>query len=112
MTEIGDELRSNAIVLRVKAREAEEQWLAKRGLSKGLHRKGNAIARQRRRRTECPTEPKAAAGHRRYRKKQLGKLGAASKVRRIDPKHWQAVMMRNSLKKKRPLAALYQQRNI
>jgi hypothetical protein len=68
-----------------RAREAEEQWRAERGLSKGLHRKGNVKARERRRRAECPDEPKANVRHRRYREKRLGKLGAASEVRRIDP---------------------------
>ena len=60
-----------------RAREAEKQWRAELGLSKGLHRRGNAIRRESRRRAECPKEPKAAVRYRRYRKKQLGKLGAA-----------------------------------
>lgn len=85
MTKIEDEIRKNAKSLPERAREAEEQWRAERGLSKGLHRRGNAMARERRRRAECPKEPKAAVRHRRYRKKQLGKFGAASEVRRIDP---------------------------
>jgi hypothetical protein len=68
-----------------RAREAEEKWRADRGLSKGLHRRGNAKARELRRRAECPDEPKANVRHRRYREKRLGKLCAASKVRRIDP---------------------------
>lgn len=68
-----------------RAREVEEKWRTKRGLSKGLHCTGNAMARERRRRAECPAEPKAAVRFRRYLKKQLGKLGAASTVRYIDP---------------------------
>ena len=68
-----------------RAREAEEEWRSERGLSKGLHCRGNAMARERRRRVECPKEPKAAVRYRRYRKKQFGKLGAASTLRRIDP---------------------------
>ena len=68
-----------------RAREAEEQWRADRGLSQGLHRKGNAIAQERRRSAECPKEPRANVRYRRYCKKRLGKLGAASKVRVIDP---------------------------
>jgi len=68
-----------------RAREVEEQWRAELRLSKGLHQRGNAMARERRRRAECPKEPKAAVRYRRYRKKQLGKFGAASEVRRIDP---------------------------
>ena len=71
--------------LRERAREVEKQWRAELGLSKELHRRGNAMAREARRRVECPKEPKAAVRHRRYRKKQLGKFGAASEVRRIDP---------------------------
>jgi hypothetical protein len=67
-----------------RAREAEEKWRAERSLSKGLHLRGNAMARERRRQVECPKEPKAAVRYRRYRKKQLGKLGPASKVRRVD----------------------------
>lgn len=85
MTKIEDEMRKNAKSLRVRAREAEEQWRAERGLSKGLRRRGNAMVREARRRVECPKEPKAAVRYRRYRKKQLGKFGAASEVRRIDP---------------------------
>ncbi len=68
-----------------RARETEKEWRDELGLSKGLHRKGNATARAHRRSTECPKEPKATVRHRRYRKRQLGKLGAASKVRCIDP---------------------------
>ena len=67
-----------------RSREIEEDWRAKHGLSKGLHRKRNTIAGERRRQAECPKEPKAAVRYRRYRKKQLGKLGPASRVRRID----------------------------
>jgi hypothetical protein len=91
MSEIDDELMGHGKVLRGRAREAEELWRAARGLSKGLHRKANAEARERRRRTECPTEPKATVRYRRYRKKQLGKLGAASKVRRIDQRPGEVV---------------------
>ena len=85
MTKIEDEMRKNAQSLRVRARKAEEQWRAELGLSKELHRRSNAMAREARRRVECPKEPKAAVRYRRYRKKQLGKFGAASEVRRIDP---------------------------
>jgi hypothetical protein len=72
-------VRHFAKSLAERAREAEEKWRAERSLSKGLHCKGNATARERRQRKECPKEPKAAVRYRRYRKKQLGKLGAASK---------------------------------
>ena len=68
-----------------RAREAEEKWRVEQRLSKGLHRKGNAIAQERRRSAECPKEPRANVRYRRYCKKRLGKLGAASKVRVIDP---------------------------
>lgn len=66
-----------------RAREVEEQWRKDLGLSKGLHRRGNAIAGQRRRQQECPIESRGALRYRRYRNKQLGKLGAASKVRQV-----------------------------
>jgi hypothetical protein len=82
--EVRDE-RQSTKSLPERAREAEEQWRTELRLSKGLHRRGNATAREHRRRAECPKEPKAAVRYRCYRKKQLGKLGAASKVRRIDP---------------------------
>jgi hypothetical protein len=85
MTKIEDELRANAKVLRTRARESEERWREARGLTALLDRKGNAKARKRRRRAECPKEPKANERHRRYRDKQLGKMGAASTVRSIDP---------------------------
>ena len=91
MSEIDDELMGHGKVLRGRAREAEELWRAARGLSKGLHRKANAEARERRRRTECPKEPKANVAHRRYRDRQLGKMGAASCVRRIDPRTGEVV---------------------
>ena len=85
MTVIGDELKANAKRLNARATEIEKRWREARGIGKGLHRKGNAMATKRRRRAECPTEPKAAVRHRRYRDKQLGKIGAASTVRSIDP---------------------------
>jgi len=81
--EVRDE-RQSTKSLPERAREAEEQWRAEHGLSKGLHRRGNATAREHRRRAECPKEPKAAVRYRRYREKQYGKFGAASKVRLVD----------------------------
>ena len=84
MTTIGDELKENAKRLRARASKIEERWRKARGIGKGLHRKGNAMAGKRRRRAECPKEPKANVRHRLYRDKQLGKMGAASKVRRIE----------------------------
>lgn len=84
-TKTGDELKGNAKRLRARAREIEERWRETRGIGKGLHRKGNATSGKRRRRAECPTEPKAAVRHRRYRDGKLGKMGAASTVRRVDP---------------------------
>jgi hypothetical protein len=92
MSEIGDELRENAKLLRVKAHEAEEQWRAAHGLSKDLRRETEDWRRRRRRRAkrECPEEPKANVLQRRYRDKQLGRMGAASKVRRIDQRPGEA----------------------
>jgi hypothetical protein len=83
MSNIDDDLRER---MHARAREAEQEWREERGLTPDLNRAGNARARKRRRWVECPKEPKGAARYRRYRKKQLGKLGPASKVRRIDPK--------------------------
>jgi hypothetical protein len=73
------------IELRSRAKEAEKSWLLARGLTPDLNRKSNGKARARRMSAECPKEPKASVRYRRYRKKQLGKLGPASKVRRFDP---------------------------
>ena len=85
MTKIGDESRENAKPLRTRARESEERWREARGLTALLNRKGNAKAGKRRRGAECPKVPKANVRHRLYRDRQLGKMGAASKVRSIDP---------------------------
>jgi hypothetical protein len=73
------------IQMDTRATEAENQWLSAHGLSKELHRMSNAEARARRRSVECPKELKANVRYRRYRDKRLGKRGAASKVRHIDP---------------------------
>jgi hypothetical protein len=82
---IDDELKENAKPLRERAREVERKWRDARGLTAGMNRVGNAKAGKRRKRAECPKEPKASTRHRRWREKKLGKLGPASKVRRIDP---------------------------
>ena len=59
--------------------------LAVRGAAEGLTQAQiNATAREHRRRAECPKEPKAAVRYRRYREKQYGRFGAASKVRLVD----------------------------
>ena len=59
--------------------------LAVRGAAEGLTQAQiNATAREHGRRAECPKEPKAAVRYRRYRKKQYGKAGPASKVRLVD----------------------------
>jgi hypothetical protein len=66
--------------------EVEQKWRDDRGLTPGLHRIGNAkAANRRRKRALSPKEPKANARHRRWKVKLLGKFGAASEVRRIDP---------------------------
>jgi hypothetical protein len=84
MTKNGDDLRENAKRLSARAREIEKRWREARGLTPRLNRKSNAKAGKRRR-TECPQEPKANVRHRVYRDKQLGKMGAASKMRRVAP---------------------------
>jgi hypothetical protein len=90
MTKNGDELKENAKRLSARAREIEKRWREARGLTPRLNRKGNAKA-SKRRRAECPHEPKANVRHRAYRDKQLGKMGAASKMRRIAPTTGQPV---------------------
>ncbi len=81
---IHDELKENAKPLRERAREVEQKWRDARGLTAGMKRVGNAKAGKRRKRAECPKEPKASTRHRRWREKKLGKMGAASKVRRVE----------------------------
>jgi hypothetical protein len=73
------------IELHSRAEEAEKDWLSARGLTMDLNRKSNAKPRARRMSTESPKEAKANICYRRYRQKQLGKLGPASKVRRLNP---------------------------
>jgi hypothetical protein len=68
-----------------RANEKEEKWRKVRGLTKEMNRWSNAKAMKRRRQASNPKEPKAAAKFRRYRDRKLGKMGAASKVRHIDP---------------------------
>jgi hypothetical protein len=79
-----DELKDHTESSRKRAMKAEAAWRASRGLSKSLQHKGNVTAARRRKRAECPKESKASAKRRRWREKLLGKMGAASKVRRID----------------------------
>jgi hypothetical protein len=67
------------------AGETEARWRSARGLTKQLNRDGNAEAMRRRQRVSNPKEPKGAGKHRRCQDKKLGRMGAASKVRHIDP---------------------------
>ena len=60
--ELKDSAKKSAKSLPERAREAEEQWRAERGLSKGLHLRGNAMARERRRQVEL-NRPGFAGGH-------------------------------------------------
>jgi hypothetical protein len=82
MTNIADQVRES---LYQRAKKAEDAWREKHGLSKELYRNHNAAAARRRKRAISPTEPKANAPYRRWKRKRLGKLGPASKVRCIDP---------------------------
>ncbi len=80
-----DKTKESVKQLRERAGKIEQKWRDARGLTKGLHHIGNAKAAKRRKRAECPKEPKASVRFRRWREKQVGKMGPASKVRRIDP---------------------------
>lgn len=79
------ELKIDARPLAIRAHEREEQWRNVRGLTKAMNWKSNADSMEKRRRSSNPKEPKSAAKDRQYRDAKLGKLGAASKVRHIDP---------------------------
>ena len=80
---LSEELEASTRSLAKRAREKEDQWRKARGLTKRMNRKGNAKAMKRR--AASPKEPRGVAKYRLYRDRKLGKLGAASKVRRIDP---------------------------
>jgi hypothetical protein len=67
------------------ADDIEQNWRDQRGLTPGLHHVGNAKAANRRKRVLSPKEPKANLRYRRWKAKLLGRFGAASKVRRINP---------------------------
>ena len=84
-SKLNEELEASARSLAKRASEIEEQWRGPRGLTKRMNQKSNARAMKRRRRASNPKEPKGAAKFRRYRDRKLGKIGAASKVRHIDP---------------------------
>ena len=84
-SKLNEELEANARSLTKLASEKEERWRAARGLTKRLNRKSNATAMKRRQRVSNPKEPKGAAKYRRYRDRKRGRMGAASKVRHIDP---------------------------
>ena len=79
------EHEADAGSLAKRADEMEDRWRKLRGLTKQVNHKSNAKPMKRRRRKSNPKEPKGAAKFRQYRDKKLGKLGAASRVRRIDP---------------------------
>src|ERR1700722_10547389 len=82
---LNKQLRAGARSLAKRAGEKEERWRAARRLTKRLNRKVNAKAMKLRQRKSTPKEPKGASQHRRFRDGKLGKMGAASNVRRIDP---------------------------
>jgi phytoene dehydrogenase-like protein len=84
-SKLNEEREANARSLSKLASEREERWRAACGLTKRLNRKSNAEAMKRRQRESNPKEPKGATKYRRYRSKKLGRMGAASKVRHIDP---------------------------
>lgn len=77
-----------------RAREVDDKWRKARRLTTNLNHIGNARARKRRQRAEAPKETKANVKFRHWRDKKLGKMGAASKVRRIDPATGEATAVR------------------
>jgi hypothetical protein len=73
MKTIKEELRVNAKVLRARAKETERLWREASGIGARL-----GVKRQKR-----ATDTKAKR-YARWRDKQLGRMGAASEVRRIE----------------------------
>lgn len=69
----------------MRAREAEQDGLRTAELTPDLQHFDNAKAANRRKRALSPREPKANPRYRRWKVKMLGRFGAASKVRRINP---------------------------
>ena len=88
-SKLNEELEASSRSLAKRASEIEEQWLGRRGLTKRMNQKSNARAMKR---ASNPKEPKGAAKYRRYQDRKLGKMGAASKVRHIDPATGKSVM--------------------
>jgi hypothetical protein len=84
-SKLNEELEANGRSLTKLARETEERWCGARALTKGLNRKSNAKPMKRRQALSNPKEPKGAAKYRRYQDGKLGRMGAASEVRHIDP---------------------------
>jgi hypothetical protein len=75
---ITEELKGNARMLRARAIEAEKEWRESQGL-------GQQLGNKRKRRSDTRERKAIERKHEKHREQQLGKLGAASKVRRIDP---------------------------
>ena len=69
----------------MRAKEIEQHWREVCGLSRGLHQVNNAAPAVRRKFAECPHQSKLAKRYAYRRDKRLGKMGAASCVRHIDP---------------------------
>jgi len=86
---LSEELEANARSLAKRASEKEKERRERRGLTKQMNQKSNARAMKR---ASNPKEPKGAAKYRRYQDRKLGKMGAASKVRHIDPATGKSVM--------------------
>jgi len=90
---LNEQSKASAGSLAKRAGEKEERWRAARRLTKRLNRKSNAKAIKLRQRKTTPKEPKGASQYRRFRDGKLGKMGAASKVRRIDSANRQRATM-------------------
>jgi len=82
MMKLKDGLDVHAEMIVERMREGQERLLAERGL-----RMSNRQTKELKRDVEAwkPRETRKAAAFRRYSNRKLGKMGAASKVRHIDP---------------------------
>jgi hypothetical protein len=79
------DMKKNLDDRNARAHEDEQKWRDERGLTPDLQHFDNAKAAKRRKRALSPREPKANPRYRRWKAKLLGRFGAASKVRRINP---------------------------
>ena len=67
-----------------KLQQIERDWLDDRNLDRALHNRTNGAATRKRKRTQCPKEPRAAARWRRYQTRKLGSFGATGPCRKVE----------------------------